>query len=159
MDYAYLCPEKEASKIPLKLLKKALCNQDLVTFKPRYWATQIEEMRMQPPPSARIPLWVGGSSDKALERAVNLCDGWHGSRLSAEAAAPVIKRLRTLRPDKAFTISLRTSFDGKDPAELGARLGAYGDAGADHIMVQPEDRDTDDWMRTVEKIARVASVH
>jgi len=114
---------------------------------------------MQPPPSAPIPLWVGGNSDKALERAVNLCDGWHGSRLTAEAAAPVIKRLRTVRPDKTFTISLRTSFDGKDPAELGARLGAYRDAGADHIMVQPEDRDIDDWMSTVEKIARVASVH
>jgi len=26
-------------------------------------------------------------------------------------------------------------------------------------MVQPEDRDIDDWMRTVEKIARVARVH
>jgi len=26
-------------------------------------------------------------------------------------------------------------------------------------MVQPEDRDTDDWMRTVEKIARAGSVH
>lgn len=47
----------------------------------------------------------------------------------------------------------------KDPAELSARLGAYRDAGADHIMVQPEDRDTDDWMRTVEKIARAGSVH
>jgi 2-methylisocitrate lyase-like PEP mutase family enzyme len=67
--------------------------------------------------------------------------------------------LRTLRPDKTFTISLRTSFDGKDPAELGARLSAYRDAGADHIMVQPEDRDADDWIRTVEKIARAASVH
>jgi probable F420-dependent oxidoreductase len=140
-------------------LLRALWSQDPVTFKPRYWATQIEDMRMQPPPSAPIPLWVGGSSDKALERAVNLCDGWHGSRLTAEAAAPVIKRLRTLRPDKTFTISLRTSFDGKDPAELGARLSAYRDAGADHIMVQPEDRDADDWIRTVEKIARAASVH
>ena len=90
---------------------------------------------------------------------MNLCDGWHGSRLTAEAAAPVIKRLRTARPDKTFTISLRTSFDGKDPAELGARLGAYRDAGADHIMVQPEDRDIDDWMRTVEKIARAGSAH
>ena len=110
-------------------LLRALWSQDPVTFKPRYWATQIEEMRMQPPPSAPIPLWVGGSSDKALQRAVKLCDGWHGSRLTAEAAAPVIKRLRTVRPDKTFTISLRTSFDGKDPFELGARLGAYRDAG------------------------------
>ena len=81
------------------------------------------------------------------------------SARAAEAAAPVIKRLRTLRPDKTFTISLRTSFDGKDPAELGARLAAYRDAGVDHILVQPEDRDIDDWMRTVEKIARAGSVH
>jgi len=26
-------------------------------------------------------------------------------------------------------------------------------------MVQPEDRDIDDWMRTVEKIARAGSAH
>ena len=45
-------------------LLRALWSQDPVTFKPRYWATQIEEMRMQPPPSAPIPLWVGGSSDE-----------------------------------------------------------------------------------------------
>ena len=90
---------------------------------------------------------------------MKLCDGWHGNRLTAEAAPPVIKQLRTARPDKTFTISLRTSFDGKDPAELGARLGAYREAGVDHILVQPEDREIDDWMRTVEKIARAASVH
>jgi alkanesulfonate monooxygenase SsuD/methylene tetrahydromethanopterin reductase-like flavin-dependent oxidoreductase (luciferase family) len=140
-------------------LLRALWSQDPVTFKPRHWETQIEEMRMQPPPSAPIPLWVGGSSDKAFERAVKLCDGWHGNRLTAEAAPPVIKRFRAARPDKAFTISLRISFDGKDPAELGARLAAYGDAGVDHILVSPEDRELDDWMRTVEKIARAGGVH
>ena len=45
------------------------------------------------------------------------------------------------------------------PCRAGRRLGAYRDAGADHIMVQPEDRDIDDWMRTVEKIARAGSAH
>ena len=114
---------------------------------------------MQPFPSAPIPLWVGGSSDRAFERAVKLCDGWHGNRLTPEAAPPVIKRFRTARPDKSFTISLRISFDGKDPAELGARLVAYGDAGVDHILVSPEDRELDGWMHTVEKIARAAGVH
>ena len=119
-------------------LMRALWGQDPVSFPTKYIAADIADMRMQPLPPP-IPIWVGGSSEKALARAVKLCDGWHGSRLTAEAAAPLIKRLRTLRPDKTFTISLRTSFDGKDPAELGARLGAYRDAGADHITVQPED--------------------
>lgn len=140
-------------------LLRALWSQDPVTFKPRYWETQIEEMRMQPPPSAPIPLWVGGSSDKALERAVKLCDGWHGNRLTAEDAPAMVKRLRTARPDKDFTISLRISFDGKDPAALSARLDAYRDAGIDHLLVSPEDRDADGWMRTVETIARAGSVH
>jgi hypothetical protein len=31
--------------------------------------------------------------------------------------------------------------------------------GVDHILVSPEDREIDDWMRTVEKIARAANVH
>jgi len=71
----------------------------------------------------------------------------------------VIKQFRAARPDKTFTISLRISFDGKDPAELSARLDAYRSAGVDHILVSPEDREIDDWMRTVEKIARAGGVH
>jgi len=134
-------------------LLRALWSQDPVTFKPRYWATQIEEMRMQPPPSAPIPLWVGGSSDKALERAVNLCDGWHGSRLPPDKAAPVIQRLRAQRP-APFAISLRSGWDGKDTGELSARLAAYRDAGADHVLVEPSDREIDDWLKSVEKIAK-----
>jgi hypothetical protein len=90
---------------------------------------------------------------------VKFCDGWHGNHLTAEAAPPVIKQFRAARPDKTFTISLRINFDGKDPAELGATLAAYRDAGVDHILVQPEDREIDDWMRTVEKIARAANLH
>jgi hypothetical protein len=71
----------------------------------------------------------------------------------------MIKRFRAARLDKTFTISLRISFDGKDPAELSARLAAYRDAGVDHILVPPEDREMDDWIRTVEKIARAGGVH
>src|SRR5262249_32003210 len=93
--------------------------------------TASVRLRMQPPPFGAHSGMGRRQFRQGLERAVSLTDGWHGSRLTAEAAAPVIKRLHTLRPDKTFTISLRTSFDGKDPAELGARLGAYRDAGAD----------------------------
>ena len=35
-----------------------------------------------------------------------------------------------------------------------ARLSAYRDAGADHILVEPGDREIDDWLRSVEKIAK-----
>jgi hypothetical protein len=113
-------------------------------------------MRMQPKPCAPIPIWVGGSSEKALERAVNLCEGWHGSRLLPDKAEPIIRRLRGKRPEPAFAISLRTGWDGSDPAELRGRLDGFREAGAGHILVEPADREIEDWLRSVDKIARAA---
>jgi probable F420-dependent oxidoreductase len=135
-------------------LMRALWNDDPVSFQTRYIPAQIAEMRMQPPPCAPIPIWVGGSSEKALARAVRLCDGWHGSRLPPDKAAPIIRRLRGERPEPGFAISLRSGWDGKDPAELRDRLAAYREAGAGHILVEPSDREIEDWLRSVEKIAR-----
>jgi probable F420-dependent oxidoreductase len=133
---------------------RALWHDDPVSFKPKYVAAEIADMRMLPLPPAPIPIWVGGSSERALARAVKLCDGWHGSRFSPDKAAPVIRALRAQRPEAGFAISLRTAWDGKDAGELRERLSAYRDAGAGHIMVQPEEREVDDWLRSGEKIAR-----
>jgi alkanesulfonate monooxygenase SsuD/methylene tetrahydromethanopterin reductase-like flavin-dependent oxidoreductase (luciferase family) len=75
-------------------LMRALWSNDPVSFQTRAITAEIADMRMQPKPPAPIPIWVGGSSDKALARAVRLCDGWHGSRLLPDTAAPVIAQLR-----------------------------------------------------------------
>ncbi len=48
-------------------LMKALWNDDPVTFKTTYITAEIADMRMRPKPSTPIPIWVGGSSDKALD--------------------------------------------------------------------------------------------
>jgi probable F420-dependent oxidoreductase len=135
-------------------LMRALWSDDPVSFQTKYIAAEIADMRMQPKPSAPIPIWVGGSSEKALRRAVTLCDGWHGSRLMPDKAAPIIRRLRGERPEPGFAISLRSGWDGKDPAELSDRLAAYREVGAGHILVEPADREIDDWLRSVEKIGR-----
>ena len=137
-------------------LLRALWSDDPVSFQTRSIVAEIVEMRMQPLPSSPIPIWVGGSSEKALARAVRLCDGWHGSRLPPDKAAPIIRRLRRDRPEPGFAISLRTGWDGKDPAELRDRLAAYREAGADHILAEPADREIEDWLRGVEKIRRAA---
>jgi alkanesulfonate monooxygenase SsuD/methylene tetrahydromethanopterin reductase-like flavin-dependent oxidoreductase (luciferase family) len=111
-------------------------------------------MRMLPRPVQPIPIWIGGSSEAALARAVKLADGWHGSRLSPEAAAPVVRRLREKRPEPQFTISLRYGWDGKDDGALRATLAAYGAAGIGHVLVEPAERALEDWLRAVERIAR-----
>jgi hypothetical protein len=133
-------------------LMRALWRDDPVSFPSKYIAAQVSDMRMEPKPPP-IPIWVGGSSEKALARAVKLCDGWHGSRLPPDKAAPIIARLRGERP-APFAISLRTAWDGKDAGELAGRLAAYRDVGAGHVLVEPADRTIDDWLRSVEKIAK-----
>jgi len=133
----------------------AVWGEDPVSFSARLIPTVIEEMRMLPQPVKPIPIWIGGSSEAALARALRL-DGWHGSRLSPEAAVPIVRRLREKRPDPEFTISLRSSWDGKDDAALGARLAAYAAAGVDHVLVEPAEREIDDWLGAVGRVARAA---
>jgi len=129
--------------------------KDPVSFPARHIAAVIEDMRMLPQPVKPIPIWIGGSSEAALHRAARL-DGWHGSRLSPGEAVPIVRRLRAVRPDPEFVISLRSSWDGQDDAALRARIVAYGEAGVDHVLVEPAERALDDWLRAVERVARAA---
>src|SRR6267154_3006186 len=134
-------------------MMRAVWSEDPVSFPARHIPAVIEDMRMLPQPVKPIPIWIGGSSQAALARALRL-DGWHGSRLSPEEAAPIVRRLREQRSDPGFTISLRYGWDGKDEGALSARLAAYGEAGVEHILVEPAERALDDWLRAVERVAR-----
>src|SRR5690242_14390405 len=134
-------------------MMRAVWTDDPVTFPARWIPAVVDQMRMLPKPEKPIPIWIGGSSEAALSRALRL-DGWHGSRLSPDEAAPIVRRLREQRPEPGFAISLRTSWDGKDDGELGARLAAYAAVGVGHVLVEPAERSLDDWLRAVERIAR-----
>jgi probable F420-dependent oxidoreductase len=133
----------------------AVWGEDPVSFQSRHIPAVIEDMRMLPQPVKPIPMWIGGSSEAALTRALRL-NGWHGSRFSPDEAAPIVRRLREKRPGLGFTISLRTAWDGGDDGALGARLAGYGDVGVDHVLVEPAERALDDWLRAVERVARAA---
>jgi probable F420-dependent oxidoreductase len=137
-------------------MMRAVWREDPVTFPAHHIQAVVEEMRMLPHPVKPIPIWIGGSSEAALARAVRLADGWHGSRLAPEQAAPIMRRLREQRPEPEFTISLRYGWDGKDDDALIARLAAYGEAGVEHVLVEPAERALDDWLRAVERVARAA---
>ncbi|MBM3540304.1 MAG: LLM class flavin-dependent oxidoreductase [Alphaproteobacteria bacterium] len=125
-----------------------------MSFPTRYIAAAVTDMRMQPQPPVPIPIWIGGNSPSALERAVRLGDGWHGSRVPPAEIAPMIKGLRTKRPDAGFAISLRVHWNGKDDAGLRALLHGCAAAGVDHAMVQPEERGLEAWLGAVERVAK-----
>ncbi len=134
-------------------LMRAVWTQDPVTFPTRHIEAVVHEMRMQPPPCAPIPVWIGGASDAALARAARH-DGWHGSRIAPEQAGPLVARLRALRPDPGFTLSLRVRWDGADEPAMHAAFAAFAAAGVQHLLVEPQERDAEGWLRAVERIAR-----
>ena len=133
----------------------AVWSQDPVSFPARHISAVIDDMRMLPQPVKPIPIWIGGSSEAALTRAARL-DGWHGSRRSPDEAAPIVRWLREKRRGSDFTISLRCGWDGRDDGGLGARLAGYSEAGVDHVLVEPAERALEDWLRAVERVARIA---
>jgi probable F420-dependent oxidoreductase len=136
-------------------LMRAVWSDDPISFEAKYIPAVIEDMRMLPRPERPIPIWIGGTSEPALQRALRL-DGWHGSRCAPEQAAPLVARLRTARPEPEFAISLRYGWNGRNASELTARLEGYQAVGVGHVLVEPADRELSDWLQTVERIARAA---
>jgi len=134
-------------------MMKAVWSQDPVTFDAKYIPAKITDMRTQPLPVAPIPIWIGGGSDAAIKRALRL-DGWHGSRTPPEKAADVVKRLRAERPDSGFTISLRVTCNINNVGIMRDALGIYRDAGVQHVLAAPEDRDLDTYLATAEAFRR-----
>lgn len=135
-------------------LMRAVWTDDPVTFPTRWIPAVVKDMRMQPRPVVPIPIWIGGSSEPALQRALRL-DGWHGSRVTPDAAPALVQRLRAVRPDPAFTISLRVRLDTANPDRMRSDLAAYATAGVQHVLLEPMERDLDDWLRAVEGAAKV----
>ena len=134
-------------------MMRAVWSQDPVSFDARWISAKIEAMRSQPQPIAPIPVWIGGSSDAAIKRALRM-DGWHGSRVAPEKATEVVKRFRAERPDDAFTISIRVNCNAHNVAGMKDALRAYSDAGIQHVMAAPEDRDIDTYLATAEAFRR-----
>lgn len=134
-------------------MMRAVWSQDPVSFDATWIPARIKTMRTLPMPDKPIPIWVGGLSDAALKRACRL-DGWHGTRTKPEDAATLVQRLRAERPDPAFTISLRVGVSAATVGGMHDALCVYRDAGVNHVMAAPEDRELDDYLKTAEAFRR-----
>jgi probable F420-dependent oxidoreductase len=63
-------------------------------FDGRWWS--FRNATSEPPPSPQPEIWVGGSSDRAVRRALELGDAWHPSRGSD---ADHVRRVKDERPE------------------------------------------------------------
>jgi probable F420-dependent oxidoreductase len=116
----------------------------------------FHDIRVLPKPAHEVPIWVGGNSDGAYQRAFSKGDGFHGVGVKPQDAQAVVDRIRAHRPEETFTISLRVPWDAKstDPEEMRTQRDIYDQAGVQHLVVAPERGDVDTWLAGMETIAQ-----
>src|SRR5579885_761261 len=119
---------------------------------------KLSGMRFGPRPAAgTIPIWIGGISRRAIRRAVELGDGWHGTRMKPEQVAERLGWIREIADRKGrdltgFALSHRvyvgfaerwTETGGyvegilAPPAELAAYLNRFAELGIQEILITP----------------------
>jgi len=164
----WLEPEFDALGVPFRergaranetiRMLRACWSDDPVTLEGDKIPASFRTMRTLPQPKQPIPIWVGGNSAAAIDRAIALGDGWHGSQWKPEEIGPTIARLRDARPEKSFTLSLRMHCDAleDDPDDVKRQVAAFRGAGVQHLMFQPRQRLAEDWMRSAEGLLEIA---
>jgi probable F420-dependent oxidoreductase len=132
-------------------------HDDPATHEGKYYP--FHDVRVLPQPAHEIPVWLGGTSDAAIERAARLADGYHGIGVAPSDAPALVERLRGLRPEESFTISLRVPWDSRtDDETVRYQLSEYAAAGIQHLHVAPERGDLDAWLGAMEQLARQAEL-
>ncbi len=89
------------------VLLRRLWTEDRVTFSGRYYRVEGVEVWPKPFRPGGPPIWVGGRSEAALDRAARLGDGWLASSITPEEFAAGRRRIealldrygRTIEPD------------------------------------------------------------
>jgi len=122
---------------------------------------RFEDIKVLPQPAHPIPVWVGGSSPRAYDRAAATGDGFQGLSKPPEEIGEIIASIRAQlavsRPDAAFTFSYRTGWDpqGMDPAQIRDERDRYAEAGVEHVVSAPWRTDADAWIRSMELLVEI----
>ena len=111
------------------------------------------------PANGTIPIWIGGHTDRAFRRVVELGDGWHAAFPKRSDMAEALTRLRGAcakagRAPGTLTISARMGLGSKQPADQTlAEVRALRDLGVDHLILEPGVRDAATMTTVVERFA------
>ena len=151
--------DRAARTVEALRLMREIWTKPRVEFAGRYW--QVREaggVRPQPVQRPHIPIWIGGHSDAALRRVVEVADGWHPLGLRPPVAlhptelAERARRLASWRPPRDATRASSSSRSrrpfafrdgaGRDrppltgsPAQIVEDLQAYVAAGVRHFVL------------------------
>jgi probable F420-dependent oxidoreductase len=104
---------------------------------------RIDRAGLNPRPSRRIPIWLGGGDDRLLRRIGRVGDGWIAPSMDAEKGKGYVERLRSYvreadRDEDSVGIEARAHVS-HGPARWGADVEAWAALGATHISVATMD--------------------
>ncbi len=142
----------------LEIIRR-LWTDDHITADFEVHDAHLRSIRAKPQPVGHLPIWIGGHADVALRRAGRVGDGWHGAFLTPEQTSKRVEKLRALRPDANFAISMRTSWDAllDDHDTILTEIESYLDIGVDHLVPEPRQRTLEGYLRATEVQAELFS--
>jgi probable F420-dependent oxidoreductase len=141
-------------------LLRRLFSEPVVDFDGRF--DRIDRAALVPRPAGRIPIWLGGSSEPAFDRAARLADGFIFTRgdigLTIDVWAALRERVRRLgRSDEEFGAEFMLRPTG-DPGDLAAAVDAWREAGGTNFSVFTMDRGFDSVDAHIDYLASVAEI-
>jgi probable F420-dependent oxidoreductase len=111
------------------------------------------------PARGKVPIWIGGHTERALRRVAELGDGWHAAFPSAEKMKAGMQALeaacRTVgRETKSLAISARVGLPAKQEADALLReIRGLAELGVSHVILESRARDLADLTQIYEKFA------
>jgi len=97
----------------IRLIRK-LWADEVVDFEGRYFSVR-GAVFLPKPVQKQIPIWIGGTTESAVMRAVRLGDGWHPVGLDVEAFRRGAEAVR--RHGRDLTLSIRMTVDVRKKRE------------------------------------------
>jgi probable F420-dependent oxidoreductase len=159
----------------IAIMKELWTNPDPAYHSQRW---QFSALKFSPKPVQKphMPLWIGGSSPGALQRAATMGDGWHPTGMSPEEFGQGRQEVRRLtaaagRNPDALAMSIRVEVEvhggpssrravsrsrlpGDNLDHLLAGIRAYQSAGVDHIVLALNSGDVPRITALMEDIAK-----
>ncbi len=138
-------------------IMRTVWSTDPASYHGRHY--RFDDVRVLPQPTRPIPIWIGGGSRAAYDRAAARGDGFQAISTSPDDLAPIIAdiRARSGRSHDDFVVSYRTGWDpqGMDPGQIRDECDAYSEAGVDHVVSAPWRTDVGEWIRSMEQLVEI----
>ena len=93
-------------------LLRAYWSDENVDYQGRFYTSTAMAMEPKPPQGRRLPIWIGGNSDRALRRVAEYGDGWLATAITDPDIAARCKAKIAAYAEEA----------GRDPDEIGYQM-------------------------------------